>query len=546
MYINVRSLPKNYDDVGVVVRNRKPNLVFLSETRLTEDIENKEVNIKQYKLLRCDSHTRATGGVAMYVKRGVNYEVVSNECIVNNMWILAIKVKNPNMKGTYAVLYHSPSTSDSEFIDLFEKWCEENVNHEELITICGDFNVNLMTRSTYSNKISNVIRSMGLKQIISDPTRVTETSRSLIDYVITNDYNMNATVLLSDKITDHSTIVFNVGSVKVCKGKSVEKLIDYAKEVFVGNLLRIEWEKSYCLEPNDKLDFLSNHLKNCISEFIKVVKKSNKNSKVWYNQNLEEQRKRRDKLYKVAYITCDQNDWHIYVDESKDYAWNVKVTKNDFYYNKLLSAKSDQKKTWKLLKKMINGETEETSEYIEFNGEKVHDDAIIADRFNDYFVNSIKDINSSIPVNVNDEAKDDLDEIEVANELKFRHAEISDVERILNEIKSKGDSEHLNKDVLKDALSVVGLPILDAINSSLEFGTVAKSWKNSMVIPTPKVIGTRKYEEFRPINMLPTYEKVLEGIVKQQLNEHVDANEVLIDEYNSDFGKTIRVKRRLT
>lgn len=72
--------------------------------------------------------------------------------------------------------------------------------------------------------------------------------------------------------------------------------------------------------------------------------------------------------------------------------------------------------------------------------------------------------------------------------------------------------------------------MLDAINSSLEFGCVAKSWKNSMLLPSPKVSGTIKCEEFRPINMLPTYEKVLEGVVKQQLNEHMDANKILIHE----------------
>jgi len=51
-----------------------------------------------------------------------------------------------------------------------------------------------------------------------------------------------------------------------------------------------------------------------------------------------------------------------------------------------------------------------------------------------------------------------------------------------------------------------------------------------MLIPTPKVNETRKCEEFRPINMLPTYENVLEGVVKQQINEHMDENKIVIDE----------------
>lgn len=54
-------------------------------------------------------------------------------------------------------------------------------------------------------------------------------------------------------------------------------------------------------------------------------------------------------------------------------------------------------------------------------------------------------------------------------------------------------------------------------------------WKNSFVIPTPKT-GTTKCEEYRPVNMLPTYEKVLEGIVKLQFNEYTDSINIIITE----------------
>lgn len=244
----------------------------------------------------------------MYIKRGVNYEIISNKCVVKNMWILAIKIKNPRMKGTYAVIYHSPSTNDGEFIDMFESWCDENINFKEPITICGDFNINLMTKSCYSDRIMSVIQSLGLKQIVRNPTRVTEHSKTLIDFVVTNNYNMKATVLGNDKVSDHSTITFSIGAVEM------------------------------------EMEFLSSHLKLSIKEFIKSVTMSNANTKVWYNQDLEEQRRKRDDLYKVAYITGDQNDWHIYVDVSKEYVkvWNVKATKNNYFYNKLLSTKDNQ------------------------------------------------------------------------------------------------------------------------------------------------------------------------------------------------------------
>lgn len=99
-------------------------------------------------------------------------------------------------------------------------------------------------------------------------------------------------------------------------------------------------------------------------------------------------------------------------------------------------------------------------------------------------------------------------------------------------IKSNRDCEHLNKKVLLDAMDVVGTPYLDAINTSLICGSISDSWKQSLVIPTPKVAGTAKCEEFRPINMLPTYEKVLEGVEggEKQLNQYTADNNIIIGE----------------
>lgn len=57
VYLNVRSLCKNYVDTQIMIRNKTPKIIFMSETRLIEETDNKEVNIKSYKLIRCDSYT---------------------------------------------------------------------------------------------------------------------------------------------------------------------------------------------------------------------------------------------------------------------------------------------------------------------------------------------------------------------------------------------------------------------------------------------------------------------------------------------------------
>jgi len=49
----------------------------------------------------------------------------------------------------------------------------------------------------------------------------------------------------------------------------------------------------------------------------------------------------------------------------------------------------------------------------------------------------------------------------------------------------------------------------------LQESVVPERWKEATVIPIPKVMGTIRVNEFRPINKLPIYEKVLEMVVQK-------------------------------
>lgn len=71
---------------------------------------------------------------------------------------------------------------------------------------------------------------------------------------------------------------------------------------------------------------------------------------------------------------------------------------------------------------------------------------------------------------------------------------------------------------------------MEIFNESLEQSYVPSGWKHSEVIPIQKVNNTKKAEEFRPINVLPQYEKVLEKIVSKQVINYFEKNEIFIHE----------------
>ena len=55
------------------------------------------------------------------------------------------------------------------------------------------------------------------------------------------------------------------------------------------------------------------------------------------------------------------------------------------------------------------------------------------------------------------------------------------------------------------------------VNDCLRLAYVPEIWKISTVVPIEKIKNTTRPEELRPINTLPSDEKILESIVKEQL-----------------------------
>lgn len=403
------------------------------------------------------------------------------------MWSLIINVNSKTINGDFAVVYHSPCSlivKYDEFLDYFENWCENTMNYNKKTVICGDFNIDLRKSSTHSERVKKIIQNMGMKQLVTKPTRITKnTNWTLIDYVISNMDDLNVNVLLDDKISDHSTIIFEVKNRVIKKDVTVTKLSGYTKEAFINNLIQVEWSKSIGMSVNDKANFLTDSLKSCLSDFVKTVK-INKNDKVWYTPSLHRQRIETGEAYKKAYYSYDPMDWIEYNRVSKLYTFNIKKAKNDYYHDQLFNAGNDQRKVWKILKDIIKG-VEDSNDSIDFNGEVKRNESEIAESFNKFFIESIIELNDSIPKE-NDECKIIK---EIKTKCTFDIISVDKIEYYLKNIKSKGDTEFLTKRVLLDALPVVGALFADVINSSIEFSICPQRWKKATVYPIPKITG---------------------------------------------------------
>lgn len=235
----------------------------------------------------------------------------------------------------------------------------------------------------------------------------------------------------------------------------------------------------------------------------------------------------KETLYKKAILTSDANMWKKYKEVKNLYVNKINSVKNNSVQIKINNCGNNQKLLWKTLKKEVlpNKNTQVLLDYIEFNGYKERIMETVANKFNKYFVESIVSINNSIEFFTYNNTLSNFS----VEEFKFVPITMSKLIEIVESTKGSGEN-NVSAKVIVDSMDSVGDFLLNLINSSLIYGVVPKSWKESIITPIQKKINTKKSEEFRPINKLPVPEKILESVVKEQLQLHIDRNNILIDE----------------
>ena len=230
----------------------------------------------------------------------------------------------------------------------------------------------------------------------------------------------------------------------------------------------------------------------------------------------------------------NQSDW-VKCKEVRN-KYNKLVDIKNRLQNRLSKIKCDNKKMWNCINSMVktkNSNNNNSMCEMQFDSGKISDETLIAEEFNKYFVNSIIDIVNQIDVGQDVVLMNDLP----TNSFKFQTTNVSEVRTILFSFKNKINKNDLvTTKVLKDSFDLIGHTFVTIINTSLTSGVIPDDWKLSTVVPIPKVKNTRNSNEFRPINVLPVPEKLLEITVKNQLIQHLENNKILA-EMQSGFRK---------
>ena len=278
------------DELNHLLIDSNLDFLALSETWL-HNIATSVIDVPGYVCYRKDrSHGRG-GGVLLYARNTFKCNEIkidtSLECLAVNV------VLSPKMNFNVVVLYNPPSHNVSFYHDLGELLKILNCHLETILL--GDINVNWICKSG-KQKLKMLMSKHNFKQMVKDPTRITRTSKTLIDLIFTNkperitrtfnlitglsDHNMT---LVVRKLTKQRLPVFinenKTGSSFIPKNKMPQ---------FENKLNNVDWTE--VLQTNELESCCINLIKtltDLINKFTKQFKKRQPRATLpWLNNDI--------------------------------------------------------------------------------------------------------------------------------------------------------------------------------------------------------------------------------------------------------------------
>ncbi|MCG8093593.1 MAG: endonuclease/exonuclease/phosphatase family protein [Candidatus Thiodiazotropha endolucinida] len=236
--------------------NRSLQVFGISESKLKDHKMSRCFNVVGFqKPFRKDNMSNGGGGIIVYVRNGLNVkrriDLETND--ISCIWLEILPQKG---KSFLIGNMYRPPNSKIEFNDRFENFIDTVSQEGKEFILLGDFNKNLLPDHV-DIEWENFTTSLGLSQLICDPTRVTETSNTLIDHIYTNAVeNISKAHVCQTTISDHYAI-FGSRKLNNCIKTNTHQTITYRsfknfdENAFKADLQEVPWET---VERFDNID----------------------------------------------------------------------------------------------------------------------------------------------------------------------------------------------------------------------------------------------------------------------------------------------------
>ena len=536
--INIRHILPNIDELRIIMANRaSPDVLGVCETFLEPHISDNRVVVDGYELIRkdrADTVNKTGGGLVLYIRDTVKH-VRKPEYEVSKLETIWAEIELPHAKPFLICIVYRPPSARNECIDLFEEEISIAQTTGLEILMMGDFNIDMKVSANI--KWQNLINLFDLTQLVTEPTRITPTSATIIDHVYTSHpENIINCSVSSISLSDHFPIRFTCKiNNKIPKHKHITTSYRCYKH-FDENLFLSELTNDLNTFVADKLsideDFNSwsslvmKHLNNHAPMKSKRVK--SKRLPEWFTPDITHMQNLQDRSKRLK-------QWENFKRYRNNTTQLIKQAKRNFFTNCIGNSK-DTKSVWKHLNNLndrSNSTSKRLPEELVFNNERIKDTNAKASKLNTYFTSiaEVLNANNSHGSTLNNDKIGQFIDSKVPGHIQFNLPFINteQVKSYINKLElSKATGlDGLGPRIIKLAIDLLSPSIARLINRSIETGVFPSQLKIAKVFPVFKGGEKSDPSNYRPISILPTVSKIFEKHVNKHLMAYLNKYKLL-------------------
>jgi hypothetical protein len=544
--LNIRSLNGNFEKLQECIKSLQCEftVIGISETHL-KDKPNDYLNLPGYTLEYTNRIGQEKGGVCMYVSDKLNYKLRKDLCIANtNYESCFIEIEMGKQKNVIIGTIYRAHTSIENFITDIDSILKILHSENKDTYLMGDFNIDLLKVDTHrpTHDYLELIYSYSFMPTIYKPTRITETTATIIDNILTNNLNVIKSSIIVTDLSDHLPTILSTDvnvTNKVDTNKATYKRNHNSHNIalFKKKLAGVDWnEVLNDNNANDDYNAFITKFEKLYDECI-PIKKCNRHKKKdpklpWITKGLLKSINIKNKLYKHYIKSPTNNNLQKFKTYKNKLQMLIRKSKRKYYFAKFDAAKSNMKQTWKAINNVLGrGKQQITqSKFKDDLGNVLTDSTEIANKFNDFFV----DIGPKLASKIENTGKRYYEYLgeSVKNCMYMKPVVEIDILKIIekfNQNKSAGHDD-VGNFILKRVSPEIVKPLTQIFNLSLSTGIVPHDLKIAKVIPIYKKADPEEFSNYRPVSLLPCLSKILERLVFDKCVQYMDTYKILNDE----------------
>ena len=234
----------------------KFSFIVLTETWLSEGTE-ELYGIQNYNVVNRFRKGRKGGCVTLYINENIPCVIRNDlEFFDSEMESLFIEVDNNVFQTSSSIIigivYRMPDSSIDIFNDRMTDIMNKVNKENKLFYMLGDLNIDLLKYEEHrlTSSFVDILYSNNVFPLITKPTRVTQTTATLIDHVLTNNFDIwgkHRQGILCTDMTDHYA-VFHVAGNTMSKSKdylspTVKRDMSHRNvQKFIDEIQQVDWQ----------------------------------------------------------------------------------------------------------------------------------------------------------------------------------------------------------------------------------------------------------------------------------------------------------------